>query len=336
MDRDPGSKVFAPLAEAYRSLGMVDKALEILRQGIATHPDYLMGKIALANCYMDKGEWANAYTTLRPYVVGNRENIKLQLLFAQAAYEIKHFEDALESYKYLLFFNPRDKQSAERVRELEEILAPNQYQQQAISEKSEDHSEFDLSQLSDDLEADIDEWQKYDLKMESPHSNTFENQIENKESNESEWGVFDSHLKSEEETHGEEDQGDVSHNTELVITHTLVDLYCAQGHIEKALEVLEKILELNPGDVKTLEKHAEVKQLLLEKGSEIKSSEASIQEREDFTLEEDSMANEHDMLLKQFEKKSAELQAKDNQRVIQTLERFLSKIKETKESRAVP
>jgi len=50
-------------------------------------------------------------------------------------------------------------------------------------------------------------------------------------------------------------------NTPLV-THTLVDLYCGQGHIEKALEVLEKILILNPTDQKTIQKIAEIRSLM--------------------------------------------------------------------------
>ena len=36
-----------------------------------------------------------------------------------------------------------------------------------------------------------------------------------------------------------------SHEDEApIITHTLVDLYCKQGHIDKAKEILENILEL--------------------------------------------------------------------------------------------
>jgi pentatricopeptide repeat protein len=46
------------------------------------------------------------------------------------------------------------------------------------------------------------------------------------------------------------------------VTHTLVDLYCGQGHIDKALEVLEKILLLNPKDSKTINKIKELKTLV--------------------------------------------------------------------------
>ena len=37
-EKNPRSRVFAPLAETYRKLGMTDKAMEILSQGIRFHP----------------------------------------------------------------------------------------------------------------------------------------------------------------------------------------------------------------------------------------------------------------------------------------------------------
>jgi pentatricopeptide repeat protein len=46
------------------------------------------------------------------------------------------------------------------------------------------------------------------------------------------------------------------------VTHTLVDLYCGQGHIEKALDVLNKILLLNPNDQKTKDKIQEINILI--------------------------------------------------------------------------
>jgi tetratricopeptide (TPR) repeat protein len=47
-----------------------------------------------------------------------------------------------------------------------------------------------------------------------------------------------------------------------VVTHTLVDLYLEQKYYDKALEILHKILELNPDDEKTLLKVKEVEDLI--------------------------------------------------------------------------
>ena len=59
------------------------------------------------------------------------------------------------------------------------------------------------------------------------------------------------------------EESDEASEAAPVITHTLVDLYCAQGHTQKAKEILEKILELNPTDEKTKVKLNEVNELLL-------------------------------------------------------------------------
>ena len=36
--QDPTSRVFAPLGETYRKLGKLDEAIEVLNEGMKTHP----------------------------------------------------------------------------------------------------------------------------------------------------------------------------------------------------------------------------------------------------------------------------------------------------------
>ena len=71
-------------------------------------------------------------------------------------------------------------------------------------------------------------------------------------------------------------------DTTPVVTHTLVDLYCGQGHLEKALEILEKILLLNPNDQRTIDKKNEIKNLMSPQNSGYSDPLA---ESEEFTLE---------------------------------------------------
>src|SRR3990172_12124999 len=77
-EANPYSTVFAPLAECYRKMGRKDKALSILRAGIKNHPDYLLGYLGLAQCYFDLEQFLLAYSTLKPLIERNRENIRLQ------------------------------------------------------------------------------------------------------------------------------------------------------------------------------------------------------------------------------------------------------------------
>lgn len=41
---DPTSRVFAPLAEAYRRLGRVDEAIDICLEGLKHHPEFPGGE----------------------------------------------------------------------------------------------------------------------------------------------------------------------------------------------------------------------------------------------------------------------------------------------------
>ncbi len=114
-EKNPRSRVFAPLAEAYRKLGMTDKAMEILSNGIRFHPTYTMGYLGLAFCYFDLKQFNLAYSTLRPLLESSRDNIRLQKLFSEICIELGKKEEALETLKYLLFINPIDKTVGELV-----------------------------------------------------------------------------------------------------------------------------------------------------------------------------------------------------------------------------
>ena len=53
--KNPGSKVFAALAEAYRKMGLLEEAYDIAKKGVFKHPEYPSGRVALARILIDKG-----------------------------------------------------------------------------------------------------------------------------------------------------------------------------------------------------------------------------------------------------------------------------------------
>ena len=123
--KNPQSRVFAPLAEIYRKYAMVDKALEILKEGIRYNPSYPLGHLGLSNCYYDQKQYALCYSTLRPLVGTNRDNLRLQELFANVCEKLDSLEEALEAYKYLLYLNPKSFELAQKVASLEGRLSHN-------------------------------------------------------------------------------------------------------------------------------------------------------------------------------------------------------------------
>ena len=324
-EKNPRSRVFAPLAEAYRKFGMTDKAMDILSQGIRLHPSYVMGYLGMAFCYFDLKQFNLAYTTLRPLVEGNRDNIRLQKLFADICLELGHKEEALETYKYLLFINPRDKEIAAQVTMLENfiesqykpvhkpiVIADEELSSQHNDQYSDTHR-FDVEKLqvkpSSDP-TDFDDWLALDLSKDKSRLEKAEDPYEQWNLKKAEPVLKSTSPKIEAPIVAAEperkfevklnfDEHETEHFEDLtttesakkdvpLVTHTLVDLYCGQGHIEKALEVLEKILALNPNDKKTIEKIAEIKSLMgIEKQVEEQFAETAVEEeKEEGAVEE--------------------------------------------------
>lgn len=116
---DPTSKIFAPLAEAYRKIGLVDEAIEICKEGLVVNPDFIGGKVALARAYAEKKMHSAVRDLLMPIIDQVPDNLIAQKLLADASLMNGYVRDALNSYKMYLYFNPQDRDIAGLVQELE-------------------------------------------------------------------------------------------------------------------------------------------------------------------------------------------------------------------------
>jgi tetratricopeptide (TPR) repeat protein len=117
---DPSSRVFAPLAEAYRKSGLVDEAIEIAREGLILHPGFIGGRVALARALFDKKNYQEVVDELAPVVRDVPDNLVAQRIIAESYLMLGHVADALVAYKMLLYFSPSDPETAKLVQELEE------------------------------------------------------------------------------------------------------------------------------------------------------------------------------------------------------------------------
>jgi tetratricopeptide (TPR) repeat protein len=116
---DPSSRVFAPLAEAYRKAGLIDEAIEIAREGLRVHPTFTGGRVALARALFDKKLFEEVVAELGPIIQDVPDNLVAQRLVAESCLMLGRVTEALSAYKMLLFFNPIDKETAQIVQELE-------------------------------------------------------------------------------------------------------------------------------------------------------------------------------------------------------------------------
>jgi tetratricopeptide (TPR) repeat protein len=116
---DPSSRVFAPLAEAYRKAGLTDEAIEIAREGLRVHPNFVGGKVALARAYFDKKQYEDVVQELKSVVLDVPDNLIAQRLIAESYLMLGRLAEAIGAYKMLLYFSPQDADTAKMVKELE-------------------------------------------------------------------------------------------------------------------------------------------------------------------------------------------------------------------------
>ncbi len=119
---DPTSRIFAPLAEAYRKAGLVEQAIEICHEGLVHHPDFIGGKVALARALFDQKKFQKVIEVLDSVVTAAPDNLVAGRLFAESHLALANVDRALAAYKILLYLSPYDKEVAEIVRELETQL----------------------------------------------------------------------------------------------------------------------------------------------------------------------------------------------------------------------
>ena len=116
---DPTSRIFAPLAEAYRKAGLAKEAVEIAREGLRIHPGFVGGRVALARALFDLRQYDDVMTELRSVIRDVPDNLVAQRLFGDSALMLGRPEEALIAFKMLLYFAPSDPEVGQLVHELE-------------------------------------------------------------------------------------------------------------------------------------------------------------------------------------------------------------------------
>jgi tetratricopeptide (TPR) repeat protein len=120
-NKDPKSRIFVQLADAYRKNGMIDEALEILNKGLDYHPDYALGHLILGKCRFDKRMFAQAKESFERTLEKDPQNIVAMRMLAQTCENLKDEDGQLAAYKGLLALDPFDAQAKEKLSRLEAL-----------------------------------------------------------------------------------------------------------------------------------------------------------------------------------------------------------------------
>lgn len=120
LDGDPTSRVFAPLAEAYRRNGNIQRALQICRQGLSHHPDFAGGWYQLGKIFNQRKEIDKALEAFKKTVNLAPENIQAWRALGEIHLLQKNPRSALDAYKRILLINPHDEEAKGEVQSLED------------------------------------------------------------------------------------------------------------------------------------------------------------------------------------------------------------------------
>lgn len=242
-EEKPQSRVFVPLAESYRKVGLVTRAIDVLRQGLEFHPNYVTAHVVLGNCYYDLKQFERALRILSPLFDSGSENLKLLRLLANCHYELGELEEAKKFFKYLLFLNPNDQEAVSMLEKIEDRV-PEQVLTDDLPEIKENR--FDAN-IQKEIYKDADEWVRVDTKS-----------VEEEDPEE---------VKVDEWTVGtiEETREKIKEELPTQISLDLVNIYQSQGLFERALAILNEYLKVNPKRDDFLRKKSELSALLEQK-----------------------------------------------------------------------
>jgi tetratricopeptide (TPR) repeat protein len=132
LEKDPSSQVFAPLAEAYREMGMLKEALKVVTLGVQRHPQFPGGLVTAARIYRDIGENEKALSALKRAIALAPENLLAHQLTADIYVRTKNPKEALKAFKMVLFLNPQSQTAQKAVSKLESLTA-DEYDEEVFS-----------------------------------------------------------------------------------------------------------------------------------------------------------------------------------------------------------
>ena len=119
LEKDPGSRLFAQLAEELRKAGDLDEAIAVCRKGLEKHPSYPSAHLTLGRALFDKGELDDARTELESVLRGAADNILASRLLGECLEGLGAVPEAIAQYKTTLLIAPGEPHVVERLANLE-------------------------------------------------------------------------------------------------------------------------------------------------------------------------------------------------------------------------
>jgi len=139
LHQEPGSRVFAQLAEAYRKEGLLDEAIRICREGLEAHPGYTAARVVLGRALVERGALNEAERELRRVLAEAPDNLLAIRLLGDVLSRQGRLHEARELYRKALTLNPQDRESQAHLLDLEKRgAAPSPEPEQVVPPRAAD------------------------------------------------------------------------------------------------------------------------------------------------------------------------------------------------------
>ena len=122
LERDPGSRLFAQLAEEYRKAGAHAEAIRVARAGLTQHPSYPSARLTLGRALLDSGDRAGARVELEAALRDAPDNILASRFLGQALDALGELGPALVQLQKTLKMAPGDRQLESQIVSLQTRL----------------------------------------------------------------------------------------------------------------------------------------------------------------------------------------------------------------------
>ena len=116
---NPQGLTFAPLAEVHRKNGEVQRAIDLLRSGLALHPDYIPASIVLGRCHLDLGDVHAAERAFLHVLALDGENVIALKALADISERLLKFEEAERWLQTLLSVDRSNDEAREQLQRVE-------------------------------------------------------------------------------------------------------------------------------------------------------------------------------------------------------------------------
>lgn len=119
-EQAPESRLFAPLADAYRKNGEIDRAIELCEKGLERYPSYASAHVILGKCFYDKGATERARSEFLRVLELDPENMVALKFLGDILVAEGDRTGAAGYYRRLMAIDPTNEEIAAALDELEE------------------------------------------------------------------------------------------------------------------------------------------------------------------------------------------------------------------------